>query len=106
MLLVSLREGDYLLIGENVRISYEDMKSKDHLVLGIEAPKEVSVLRGKVYEENLAKMASEGDEDACMQYKKLKREYVERERKRHIRRARHERQELRIAAGEIKSYSS
>jgi len=58
MLRISLREGDYVMLGDNIRISYDSMNGKNHLVLGIEAPREVEVLRGKIYEERIEKMAA------------------------------------------------
>ena len=106
MLVLSLREGDYLMIGEGIKVRYEAMKGKDHLILGIEAPKEVPVVRGKVYEETIAKKAAGGDEEARALSGKLKKDYADRQRKADIRRRRRENQERRIAAGEIKPYKA
>ena len=98
MLFVSLREGDYLMIGDDVRINYDRMDGKDYLVLGIEAPKDVPVLRGKVYEANLAKMAAEGNEEAREHAEKLAKAYETRQRRYNARRARRQRQEQRLAS--------
>ncbi len=49
MLCLSLRAGDYLTIGENVILQLDQM-SGERCKLVIEAPKEISVLRGAVRE--------------------------------------------------------
>ena len=105
MLLISLREGDYVMLGDNIKVCYDHMKGKDHLVLGFEAPKDVEIVRGKLYEESIAQSAEQGDKEAQELSKKLKKEYAARQRKSGIRRARREEQERRMAAGEIKPYN-
>ena len=104
MLLISLREGDYVMIGENVRVSYDHLKGRDHLVLAIEAPKDVNIARGKVYEQAIAEKAQEGCGEALELSRALKKEYADRARKAGIRRSRREEQERRVAAGEIRPY--
>ena len=104
MLRISLREGDYVMIGGNIRVSYDSMNGKDHLVLGIEAPKDIDILRGKLYEEEIEKMAAEGNEQAKVLAEKLKKEYKERRCKYETRRARRDEQARRMASGEIRPY--
>ena len=104
MLLISLREGDYVMIGDDIRVSYDQLKGRDHLVLAIDAPRDVSIQRGKIYEENIKKMAEEGDSSAAELSGKLKKEYTDRARKAGIKRSRREDQERRVASGEIKPY--
>jgi len=106
MLLVTLSEGDYIMIGENIKVHFDHKAGRDTLALGIEAPKEVSILRGKLYEEGIAKMADEGDVEAQKLSRKLKKEYEDRRKKSYIRKARRENQERRMAAGEIKPYNA
>jgi carbon storage regulator len=53
MLSLSVREGDYLMIGENIRVHVQKGLG-NHMKLGIEAPKSVHIERGKVYEKHLA----------------------------------------------------
>ena len=97
MLVVSLNEGDYVMIGDNIKIHYDSKRGADQLAIGIEAPREVSVLRGKLYEEGIAKLAEQGDEEAIVLSKKLKKEYKERRRLSAIRRAKHAEQERRAS---------
>jgi len=104
MLHISLREGDYVMINGNIRVSYDSMNGKNHLVLGIDAPKEIEILRGKIYEEEIERLAAEGDENAKALAQKLKKEYQERRRKYETRRARREEQMHRMASGEINTY--
>lgn len=91
MLFLSLREGDYIMLGGNVKVSYDHSEGKDALVLGIEAPKDVQVLRGKYYEEEIAKMAAAGNEEAKMLSEKLEQEYRVRQHKYNKRRRARER---------------
>ena len=97
MLLLSLQEGDYVMIGDT-RVSFEDIDGRRQIIIGIEAPKEVSILRGKLYEENLARLAAEGDKQAQVLYRKLKKEYAARVRKNTVARMRREEQERRMTA--------
>jgi len=97
MLLLSLQEGDYVMVGDT-RVSFEDIDGTKQIVVGIEAPKEISILRGKLYEENLARLAAEGDEQAKVLYRKLKKEYASRTRKSAVARMKREEQERRMTA--------
>jgi len=90
MLIVTLREGDYIMIGDNIKVQYDHMNGKDHLALAIDAPKDLSILRGKVYEEALEKKAETGDLEAQALSKKLKKEYAARRRKANLRRLHHD----------------
>jgi len=94
MLLLSLQEGDYVMIGDT-RVSFEDIDGTRQIVVGIDAPKNISILRGKLYEENLARLAATGDKQAQALHKKLKKDYATRTRKNAISRMRREEQERR-----------
>ena len=102
MLLITLREGDYFLVNNNVKIKYERAEGKDSVYLAIDAPKEVPITRGKVYESELAKLAAAGDPEAQIKSEQLLAEYEERKRKYNARRNSRAEQERRVAAGEIK----
>ena len=97
MLIVSLREGDYVMIGDNIKVHYDSRRGADQLAIGIEAPRDVSVLRGKLYEEGIAKLAEEGDEEALALSKKLKKEYKERRRLSALRQAKYVERERRAS---------
>jgi carbon storage regulator len=52
MLVLGRRPGEYVLIDGNIMVKV--VKSEDgHLRLAIDAPKEVSIVRGELYEEQL-----------------------------------------------------
>ena len=51
MLVLTLKEGDYVLIGDDIKVYFEHKISRGSLDLAIEAPEGVPVLRGKLYEE-------------------------------------------------------
>jgi len=88
MLLISLSEGDYVMIGGNIKVSYDHIKGKNSLVLGIEAPKDVDILRGEFYEKELEKMIAEGNEEAGNILARLKKEHEARRKKSAIRQKR------------------
>ena len=102
MLMLTLREGDYFVVGEDVKISYERCEGKDKVYIGIDAPKSVSVLRGKLYEEQIALKAAAGNTEAQITNEQLLEEYEERKQKYNRRRASRAEQERRAALGEIK----
>ena len=52
MLSLNVKEGDYLLIGDNIRIHVQKGIG-NNMKIGIEAPRAVPIVRGKVYERNL-----------------------------------------------------
>ena len=83
MLYISLKEGDYIKIGDEITVFYDHLKGKDHLVLGIKAPKDVQILRGKLYEEEIERLAAAGDENAKALSAKLKKDYQKRQKQRH-----------------------
>lgn len=50
MLVVGRRPGEYIVINNNIKVQV--IKSDDgHLRLGIDAPKDVSIVRGEIYEQ-------------------------------------------------------
>jgi len=77
MLCVSIGEGDYVLIGDNIKVHFNRTKGKD-LVLGIEAPREVAIQRCQIYEKGLEQRAFDGNNEAKELAQKLKQEHAER----------------------------
>ena len=53
MLMISLNKGEYVMIGDNIKVHFDHKINKDTLDIAIEAPREISVLRSKLYEESL-----------------------------------------------------
>ena len=106
MLIIKLNEGDYVMIGGSIKVHFDHKVSRDTLDLGVEAPSDVTVLRGKLYEEGVAELAKAGDKEALLLYEKLKKAHKERRHKSNIRRRRRQKQEDRISVGEIKPYNS
>jgi len=74
MLTLTLREGDYLLLGDDICVHFDHKVGYGTVALTIEAPKDVPVLRGKLYEKNLEERAAAGDEEARKLAAKLKKE--------------------------------
>jgi len=88
MLVLTLREGDYILIGDNIRVHFDYKAGQDSVSIGIEAPGDELILRGKLYEKAIAQKAASGDESAKIIAAKLKKERNEKQRKASARRKR------------------
>ena len=67
MLVLTLKEGEYLMIGDNVRFTFDRVEDKDKISVAIDAPKDVKILRSEVHERNLAVRAEAGDKEAARQ---------------------------------------
>jgi carbon storage regulator len=73
MLILGRREKEDILIGEDIRVSIESI-SKGMVKVGIEAPKDVVVLRGELKEKiaDTNKLAAkESDEEKIKEFGKL-----------------------------------
>ena len=97
MLIVTMRKGDYVVIGEDITVHYDDSNGRQ-LSIGINAPKSVPVLRGKLYEEAVIKQAEEGVEGAGKLVKQLDRVTEILDRRDEVRQAK--RLKKRLAANE------
>ena len=64
MLNLTVREGEYLLIGSDIKITLNKGSYKDSLSMGIDAPKSIKILRGKLYEKMIMDKADGGDKEA------------------------------------------
>ena len=49
MLIVNVKEGDYVMIGDNIKVYLID-KGLAKPAIGIDAPKDVPILRQEIYE--------------------------------------------------------
>lgn len=52
MLVIGRKPGEYVMIGENIKVKVVKSESGD-LRLAIEAPKDVTITRGEIYEEQV-----------------------------------------------------
>ena len=50
MLVINMKEGDYIMIGNDIKIHFGYKLNKNTLDLGVEAPRDVKVLRGALAE--------------------------------------------------------
>jgi len=48
MLILTRRNGESLVIGETIKVSILDVK-RDHVKIGIQAPKDVSIYREEIF---------------------------------------------------------
>ena len=55
MLCVMLKEGEYFMLGDDIKVMFIEDSSSKEIKLGIEAPKSVRISRDKLYEEELRK---------------------------------------------------
>jgi|GEM_PF-591003 len=78
MLRVTVEQGEYVLIGDNIRIYYDRLNSNKQLVLSFDAPREVEITRQRIYEERIAEQLGDTPEGrrltAELQAKKEARE--------------------------------
>ena len=54
MLHITMAQGEYVVISDNIKVYYDRLKGNNELVLTFDAPREVKILRQKIYEETLA----------------------------------------------------
>ena len=80
MLSLTIREGEYVLIGDSVKVHFNRRKGKD-LVLGVEAPKNIKITRSKVFTGELEKQAMEGNKEARELSTRIKDDHAELRRK-------------------------
>jgi sRNA-binding carbon storage regulator CsrA len=102
MLYLTLREGDYFMVGDNVKVTFERKHGSDTMFIGVDAPRDVPIMRSQIYEDEVAKMAAEGNAEAKALSRKLQSEHKERQRKYNTKKASRAEFERRILAGEIK----
>ena len=56
MLSIKLKQGEHIVIGDSIRVYYQRTNSKDYISVAVDAPREIPVMRGAVYEEKQAKL--------------------------------------------------
>ena len=105
MLVLAMNEGDYISIGDNIRIHFDRKVGQDTLSLGVEAPDDVTILRGKLYEADVARKAAAGDGEALVLAGEIKKDRAERRRRAFKRKAWQEKRERRLA-GDVPVISS
>jgi sRNA-binding carbon storage regulator CsrA len=80
MLNMTIGQGEYVLIGEAIKVYFNRTKGKE-LSIGIDAPRDLKVLRRSHYEDGVEKMAVEGNPEAVELSSRLKEEHAERLKK-------------------------
>ena len=58
MLSIKLKQGEHIMIGDNIKVYYHRTNSKDYISVAVDAPREIPVKRGVVYEETKSKTES------------------------------------------------
>ena len=56
MLSIKLKQGEHIVIGDSIKVYYDRTNSKDYISIAVDAPREIPVMRGAVYEENQTKL--------------------------------------------------
>ena len=74
MLHLTLTEGDYVMIGETIKVHYDHNNGSTSVSVGIEAPRDMPIIRSTVYEDSIAQMAADGDTNAIETLKQLVKE--------------------------------
>ena len=86
MLQLTLEQGESVMVGENIKIYYDRLKSNKQLVLVFDAPKEVKIVRENLILDQLAAKAEAGDTKAQQRLDKLARDKADREYQSQLRR--------------------
>jgi sRNA-binding carbon storage regulator CsrA len=87
MLNVQLYTGEFLTIGENVRVHFKKSNMRDSITLSVEAPRDVLVLRPKHIQCDLESLAQQGDREAQATLNRIYNAKQEREARVEARRA-------------------
>lgn len=58
MLCLTAKEGEYLMIGDDIKLVFLYKKASDAFLIGISAPKSVAIRRDKVFEKELTEHAN------------------------------------------------
>ena len=93
MLYITLNKGDYVMVGDNIRVYYEKPNGDNGFMIGIEAPKDVSILRSDLYKRMLAEES--GEVTAHIATQTIEEDYLERRNRNDSGKARR-RQALRV----------
>jgi sRNA-binding carbon storage regulator CsrA len=81
MLYLTMREGDYALVGSDIKVVFSRAHGCNQIMLGFDAPKDVPVVRGQVYEQAMADRALTGDPEALALHSQLRQEREARQQK-------------------------
>lgn len=78
MLTLTVKEGQYIKIGDNIFVKYSNNVKTNSISLSIEAPKEIPITRSEVYERSLEEKAKKNPEylPELEKAKRLKGKYV------------------------------
>jgi sRNA-binding carbon storage regulator CsrA len=82
MLVLTLCEGDYIQIGDDMRVYIDSKAGEDALAIAIDAPPTEKILRGKLYEKMIQEQAGDGDRNAVEISQNIAADKYERERMR------------------------
>lgn len=91
MLNLNLSEGEYILIGDNIKVYFNQRLSLDSVAVAVDAPEDMLIMRRKPYIEGVALLAACGDDNARLLSEKLEAEEAERQLKTTVRRVNHRR---------------
>lgn len=57
MLQLSINEGEYIIIGDDIKVHFDHKVNNHKVDIAVEAPKETTVLRGKLLEKKKERKA-------------------------------------------------
>ena len=81
MLHIQMYKGEYMTIGEDIKIHCSKVGKGENITLSIEAPTDMKILRPKHVQDELAELALNGDREAQSVLRKLQAAKHERETK-------------------------
>jgi len=75
-----MRKGEYLLIGDDIKITFQGNNGGSAVSIGVSAPKSVKVTRSALYEKIIDEKAAAGDKNALEINQTLAADRYDRER--------------------------
>ena len=80
MLQITMAPGEYVMIGDSIKIYYDRLNSNKQLILSFEAPREIEIMRQRLYEEKLAREIDMNSPEGQQLARELQEAKEERER--------------------------
>ena len=99
MLHIQMHKGEFITIGDGIKVHFSKSGMGDSVTLSIEAPQDLKILRPKHVEDELRILANTGDTEARKSLKKLNAAREEREANNLKRKLQAEQRKLQRQAG-------
>ena len=83
MLSLTMKDGDYFVIGDDIKITFSKSSYRGALSVGIDAPRSMKVVRNKLLEKIADEKAAAGDADGLAMKEQIRKDKEDLARVRH-----------------------